>query len=205
MKNILLGFLCLFCAFTANAQKVQLQDTSYTEVVQGKFFLVKLVTYTDGSYAKSATPQTDTTSVLNDYVAKIESRANQIADAAVIAMQARQAAIEFSRMDTICIAITGKSPMTLIMDTYSAEFSTGQWQIVVSGTPRNVTFPIHSVSKRRRILVEGDAVAKTLRMGGNMLWITNYPVSGTLNILYKAKDKENLWQSIDKSITLKRT
>lgn len=204
-KSIILSLIafCFSLVCTAQIREVQL-DTTYTESVNGQFFTVNLVNYTDGTYSKSTRLGKDTLSILNEQVAKIESRSNQIAQAALIVMQARQAAIEFSRMDTACIAIIGKSPMTVIMDTYSADFASGQWQISFPGTTRNVTLPKHSISKRVRLLVEGDAVAKTIRMGGEMLWITNYPIAGTLNIFYKDKNKPNLWQSIDKTIVLKR-
>ena len=200
MKNVLFCFLCLFGAFTATAQKTQLQDTSYTEVLQGKFYNVKLITYTDGSYTKSATAQTDTSSIFNDYVAKMEARANQIADAAVVAMQARKAVIDFARADTFCLQTTGLSPINVLMDTYSKEFESGKWIIKFTGSAVNVTFPVLSTNKRKRLLPQGGT-GKTLRMAGRLAWITNYPFDG-INLLYQVNP--GFWSSIDSSIFLMR-
>ena len=200
MKNILFCFLWLFCALTATAQKTELQDTSYTEVLQGKFYNVKLVTYSDGSYTKSATAQTDTTIIYNEYVAKMEAKGNQIADAAVIAMQARKAVIDFARADTFCLKATGLSPINLLMDTYSKEFESGSWVIKFTGSTVNVTFPVLSTNKRKRLLPQGGT-AKTLRMAGRSAWITNYPFDG-INLLYQVKP--GFWSSIDGSVVLMR-
>lgn len=200
MKNILFVFLCLFCAFTATAQKTQLQDTSYTEVLQGKFYNVKLVTYTDGSYTKTATAQTDTSAVFNEYVSKMEARGNQIADAMVVAMQARKAVIEFAYADTLCLQTTGRSPINLLMNAYTNDFETGSWEIVVTGTRTDVTFPVLSTNQRKRLLPAGGT-GKTMRVVGRLAWITNYPFTG-INILAKVNSGE--WANGDRTIVLKR-
>ncbi len=183
-----------------SAQSQVVLDTTYNTSKSGFLYTINLVQYADGSYTERATIQGDSISILNDQVQKIETRCNMIAEAAVIAMQARQASIDFAKMDTLCISLTARSPVKQLMDAYSAELSIGQWVIIINGTTTNVTFPVLSTNQRKRLLPAGST-AKTMLIFGKMMRLINYPATG-INLLFRVK--EGLWQSIDKSVILKK-
>lgn len=203
MKNISFLFLSLFvfAAQLATAQtKEVLTDTTYNVNRNGTFLSVNFIGYSDGSYTETATPQTDTNAVFNQYVQNIETRANAIASAAVVAMQARAFSVDAAKLDTQCVALTGRSPVSLLMKPYGAEFLTGSWVIVVNGVTTNVVFSELSTTGRLRLTPAGGT-AKTMLLFGNFLRMTNYPATG-INLLYRVKS--GLWSSQDKTVVLKK-
>ncbi len=200
-KSILLAFY-VFSFFLLRGQSTEVVlDTTYNQSKSGLFYTINYVKYSDGSYQERAIALADSNYVLNDYVAKIEARCNVIAEAAVTGMQARQASIDFARMDTLCINLSGRSPVKTLMDIYTSEFSVGQWTIAFSGSTTNVTFPVLSTNKRKRLLPEGTT-AKTMLVFGKMMRLTNYPFQG-INLLFRVK--EGYWANYDKTIVLKRS
>ena len=201
MKKLLI-FVFVLVGLNLSGQSLQVvNDTTYSTVKNGVFFTVNLVVYSDGSTVERSNVQLDSSAVLNDYVTKIEYRCNIIADAAIVAMQARQASINFAKMDTLCVNLTGKSPVKNLMDVYTSELSVGQWTITFSGTNVKVAFPVLSTNKRMRLLPEGGS-AKTILVFGKMMRITNYPFQG-INLLFRVKN--GYWTSYDKTIVLMRS
>ena len=196
MKQILF-FLLL--ALQISAQEIK-KDTSYLTNSGGNFFNVSRVEYENGAYSEISTLIGDTLSVLSLYVNKISNEANQYAAAATIAMRAQSATASLSKLDTIMTAKLLRSPITSIMDSYEREFLVGSWQIISSGIPTSVTFPRLSTNKRIRLLPSGGT-ARTMLIYGNMLRLTNYPVSGN-NTLFKVR--EGRWENLTRTIILRR-
>jgi hypothetical protein len=196
MKKLL--FLFLFPTLLS-AQEIT-KDTSYLTNSGGNFFNVSRVEYENGAYSETSTLIGDTLAVLSLYVNKISNEANQYASAAVIAMRAQSATASLSKLDTIMTAKLLRSPITSIMDSYEREFLVGSWQIISSGIPTSVTFPRLSTNRRIRILPSGGT-ARTMLIYGNMLRLTNYPVSGN-NTLFKVR--EGRWENLTRTIILRR-
>ncbi len=196
MKKLL--FLLLFPAFIS-AQEIT-KDTSYLTNSGGNFFNVSRVEYENGAYSETSTLIGDTLAVLSLYVNKISNEANQYASAAVIAMRVQSATASLSKLDTIMTAKLLRSPITSIMDSYEREFLVGSWQIISSGIPTSVTFPRLSTNRRIRLLPSGGT-ARTMLIYGNMLRLTNYPVSGN-NTLFKVR--EGRWENLTRTIILRR-
>lgn len=196
MKQILF-FLLL--ALQISAQEIT-KDTSYLTNSGGNFFNVSRVEYENGAYSEISTLIGDTLSVLSLYVNKISNEANRYAAAATIAMRAQSATASLSKLDTIMTAKLLRSPITSIMDSYEREFLVGSWQIISSGIPTSVTFPRLSTNKRIRLLPSGGT-ARTMLIYGNMLRLTNYPVSGN-NTLFKVR--EGRWENLTRTIILRR-
>lgn len=200
MKQTLFALLLAFTALQMHAQATIVKDTTY-QVISGTVgYTVSRVEYSDGTYSESRALLGDTTATFNRIVADIEKRANEISAAAIIAMNARQFTNESVKKDTLITQLLGKSPITFLMDTYTQEFTLGNWSITYNGTTTSVTFPVLSTNKRRRLLPQGGT-ARTMILFGNMMRLVNYPVTGN-NILYRVKD--GYWVSIDKSIILQR-
>lgn len=196
MKKLL--FLLLFPAFIS-AQEIT-RDTSYLTNSGGNFFNVNRIEYENGAYSETSTMIGDTLAVLSLYANKISSEANRYASAAVVAMRAQAATATLSKLDTIMTAKLLRSPITSIMDSYEREFLVGSWQIISSGIPTSVTFPRLSTNRRIRLLPSGGT-ARTMLIYGNMLRLTNYPVSGN-NTLFKVR--EGRWENLTRTIILRR-
>lgn len=192
-------FFFLLLALQISAQEIT-KGTSYLTNSGGNFFNVSRVEYENGAYSEISTLIGDTLSVLSLYVNKISNEANQYAAAATIAMRAQSATASLSKLDTIMTAKLLRSPITSIMDSYEREFLVGSWQIISSGIPTSVTFPRLSTNKRIRLLPSGGT-ARTMLIYGNMLRLTNYPVSGN-NTLFKVR--EGRWENLARTIILRQ-
>jgi len=192
-------FFFLLLALQISAQEIT-KDTSYLTNSGGNFFNVSRVEYENGAYSEISTLIGDTLSVLSLYVNKISNEANRYAAAATIAMRAQSATASLSKLDTIMTAKLLRSPITSIMDSYEREFLVGSWQIISSGIPTSVTFPRLSTNKRIRLLPSGGT-ARTMLIYGNMLRLTNYPVSGN-NTLFKVR--EGRWENLARTIILRQ-
>jgi len=192
-------FFFLLLALQISAQEIT-KDTSYLTNSGGNFFNVSRVEYENGAYSEISTLIGDTLSVLSLYVNKISNEANRYAAAATIAMRAQSATASLSKLDTIMTAKLLRSPITSIMDSYEREFLVGSWQIISSGIPTSVTFPRLSTNRRIRLLPSGGT-ARTMLIYGNMLRLTNYPVSGN-NTLFKVR--EGRWENLTRTIILRR-
>lgn len=200
MKKSIL-FLFLLLSVGAFAQRIVVTDSTWISNEGGNFFDNHITIYNTGEQdAGYKRLIGDTSALVQSFVSKIESKAENFATDARAVVEFPAKVKELIRQDAAIAALTGTSPVRIIQQKYQAIFTDTAWQIrndVAALVP--VVFTISGQGKLRYTI--DTLPTRTAVLLGEVIRLNNF-YNTTQDIeLYRIRDY--FYASLDRRVVLR--
>lgn len=169
-----------------SAQEIT-KDSSYTELVAGKYYAVRQVEYETGDQQTTKTLLGTSDQVYTDATNRFSNGAQSMAtDAAFISNFAKRLT-EIIRENTSLKTLIGKSPLDTLQAKNLPVFTAAGWTIKEPTGARDVVFSVNGAGQMK-YKVGTDALKNCTLFGLWVVRLNNYPTTGTNTDLFRKQN-----------------
>ena len=197
MKKLIFFFLIIISA-SASAQVVTL-DSLWQENENGKFYEVRRVEYSTGTYSQNRALIGDTLSVFNGYLNTFVIEGVRMANDAVGVSQFDKNISEMNNRNTDVFLITGRDIFDTLTATYALPLLIQGWTITVDTAQVDVEFSVNA-NGQLRYQITGFPTRNAIVIS-NTMRLRNFAATGKPLDIYKRPGGN--WFSIDNRVKLK--
>lgn len=197
MRNIVFIILCL--PLFASAQTIVTKHSAWQEITGGKFYVVRLVEYSDGTYSQTRNLSGDTATVFNNSLKTAVQEGYRMANVAYEARDNDKSIRAVLKQSDTLLVYTGMDLADTLTAIFSPSLLASGWEITEAGSEWAIEFTVNANGSLRY------QIAGYVQRGGNVISNTmrlnNWRDSGKNIDLYKAPGGN--WFSIDDAVKIK--